>query len=163
MALPASTPSTAAPAPTDATRALAALPARIAFFDGVCAFCEGTARWLIEHDREALIHFAPLQGETAAAVRAVFPDRFPEDIDTFVYLQPGDERAGRRLNLRSQAIFALADDLGDELRWITRFRWLPRWLTDLAYRAFAASRYRVFGKLDACDIPSPADRARLLP
>ena len=161
MAVTAPTPQELSPEAR--AEAIAALPERIAFFDGVCSFCDGTVKWLVAHDPEQRLHFAPLQGETAATVRAGFPDRFPVDIDTFVYLEPGDDFAGRRIHLRSEAVFALADDLGGELRWITRFRWLPRWLTDLAYRLFASNRYRMFGKLEACDVPTPADRARLLP
>ena len=142
---------------------LSDLPPYVVLYDGVCGLCHRGVRALMGLDRDRLLHFAPLQGETAATVRAGFPDRFPVDIDTFVYLEPGDDFAGRRIHLRSEAVFALADDLGGELRWITRFRWLPRWLTDLAYRLFASNRYRMFGKLEACDVPTPADRARLLP
>ena len=41
-------------------------------------------------------------------------------------------------------------------------RLLPRALWDAAYRAFARRRYRWFGRLDACPIPPPALRARIL-
>jgi predicted DCC family thiol-disulfide oxidoreductase YuxK len=162
MAAIPSTPRLDPAAPESLAARLASLPPRIVFFDGVCAFCDGTVKWLIEHDPDARLHFAPLQGETAALVRSAFPGRFPSDIDTLVYLEPGDEAFGRKLSLRSDALFAVADEIGGDLRWVSRWRWLPRWLADLAYRAFAATRYRVFGVLDACEIPTPRDRARLL-
>ena len=135
--------------------ALSRLPPRIVFFDGVCSFCDGLVPWLIERDPKARLHFAPLQGQTAEVVRRAFPDRFPEDIDTIVYLHPGDGSNGRQISLRSAAAFDLCDEIGGPMKWIARLRWLPRFLTDLAYRLFAASRYRLFVKLDACDIPTP--------
>jgi predicted DCC family thiol-disulfide oxidoreductase YuxK len=146
----------------DAAASLRALPERIVFFDGVCGFCDGTMKWLLEKDAEERLHFAPLQGSTADAVRNVFPE-FPTDVDTFVYLEPSNDAIGRRISLRSAALFALAADMENELRWVRRFAWLPRWLADLLYRAFASNRYRMFGKLEACDIPTPSERARLLP
>ncbi len=147
--------------PTPSSDLLSALPPRIVFFDGVCGFCDGLVRWLLDHDPEARLHFAPLQGETAETVRRRFPDRFPKDIDTLVYLHPGDD--GRpNIALRCVAIFELCDEIGGGWRWLWALRVLPTWLTNLGYRAFAASRYRLFGKLDACDVPTPGDRARLL-
>ena len=41
--------------------------------------------------------------------------------------------------------------------------WLiPRPIRDLGYRCIASIRYKLFGKLDACRRPSPAERARFL-
>ena len=138
---------------------LASLPPRIVFFDGVCVFCEGLVRWLFDRDPEEQFHFASLQGETAARVREAFPESFPTDIDTFVFY----ERDERALALRADAVFRLAGQLDGRWRHVARLRVLPDWLTELAYRAFAASRYRLFGRLDACPIPTDAERRRLLP
>ncbi len=142
---------------------LSQLPARIVFFDGVCGFCDRSVLWLIERDSQARLHFAPLQGQTAQTVRRAFPNRFPNDIDTIVYLRPGEGPAGREISLRSAAALELCDDLEVTGRWVAMFRWLPRWLADLGYRLFAACRYHLFGKLDTCDIPTPGERSRLLP
>jgi predicted DCC family thiol-disulfide oxidoreductase YuxK len=148
--------------PDPRSDAFAALPERIVFFDGICSFCDGTVRWLTSRDPEARLHFAPLQGETAALVRSHFPDRFPVDIDTLVYLSP-NEQGAPEIALRSAAVFALFREIGGGWGLLAGLRVLPSWLTDLGYRAFARNRYRLFGTLDACDIPTPADRARLLP
>ena len=152
-----------APSPAAATGLPAGLPARIVFFDGICGFCDGAVRWLIEHDPQARLHFAPLQGETAARVQARFPERFPTDVDTLVYLRPSRRNGEPELLLRSAALFELLDEVGGAWHWLVALRVLPRALTDLAYRAFAACRYRLFGRIDACSIPSAGDRARLLP
>jgi predicted DCC family thiol-disulfide oxidoreductase YuxK len=137
------------------------LPARIIFFDGVCAFCNGAVRWLRDRDPGGRFHFAPLQGETAALVRSAFPNEFPTDIDTLVYVER--RGADTRIGLRSEAVFRLCDELGGGWRAVARLRALPRWLTDFGYLAFARSRYRVFGRLDACAVPTHGQRERLLP
>jgi predicted DCC family thiol-disulfide oxidoreductase YuxK len=137
------------------------LPERVVFYDGVCAFCNGAVRWLIERDARGRLHYAPLQGETARTLRALQPERFPADIDTMVYAVR--ESGGWQLWLRSRAALHILEELDVEPLWRTILRVLPRPLADLGYRVFAASRYRVFGKLDACPIPPPELRGRFLP
>lgn len=149
--------------PPASFRELSALPARIVFFDGLCAFCDGLVPWLIERDPSERLRFAPLQGPTADIVRRAFPGRFPEEIDTMVYLHPGDGPDGRALSLRSTAALEVCAELQGGWRWLRLLRWLPRFLRDLGYRLFGAYRYRIFGKLDACRIPAPGERARVLP
>lgn len=140
---------------------LESLPPRIIFFDGVCAFCNGAVRWLQDRDPSGRFHFAPLQGETAALVRRAFPSEFPTDIDTLVYVER--RGADTRIDLRSEAVFRLCDELGGGWRVVAWLRALPRWLTDFGYRVFAHSRYRVFGRVDACAVPTHGQRERLLP
>ena len=142
---------------------LSALPPRIVFFDGLCAFCDGLVPWLIARDPDVRLRFAPLQGPTAEVVRRAFPGRFPEEVDTMVYLHPGDGADGRQISLRSAAALAVCEELQGGWKRLRLLRWLPRFLTDLGYRLFGACRYRIFGKLDACRIPTPGERARLLP
>jgi len=135
------------------------MPPRIVFFDGVCVFCHATTRWLIARDPEARLHFAPLQGETAALLRAAQPE-FPVSIDTLVYADLGGEEV--RLLLRSSAVFEILGELGRSSWWLRLLSALPTALTDLAYAAFVRVRYRVFGRLATCPLPSAEERARFL-
>jgi predicted DCC family thiol-disulfide oxidoreductase YuxK len=148
------------PSLTESAEALVAqLPARVIFFDGVCGFCDRTVRLLLDRDTAGRLHYAMLQGETARVLRESYPEAFPGDLDTMVYLDnTGDQP---RFLLRSQASFAIAREVGSLRRWAWLSR-LPPWLPELAYRVFAALRYRLFGKLDSCRIPSPNERARFL-
>jgi predicted DCC family thiol-disulfide oxidoreductase YuxK len=129
-------------------------------FDGVCNFCDGAVRWVVERDPEARFCFAALQGETAQALRLRHPE-IPDDIDTMVYVDASGP--GERVYLRSEAALRVWRQVepGRSLpRWLAR---LPRPLTELGYRIFARLRYRLFGRLDACRVPSPEERARFLP
>ncbi len=64
---------------------------------------------------------------------------------------------------RSRAVFALLGEVRSAWRFLRVFRFLPAWLTDLPYRLVARVRYRLFGRGDACGLPSAALRARILP
>ncbi|MHC4817599.1 MAG: thiol-disulfide oxidoreductase DCC family protein, partial [Planctomycetota bacterium] len=89
----------------DAERRADPLPPRLVLFDGICGFCDRAVRWLIERDRFGHLHFAPLQGETAAALRRRHPE-IPEDIDAIVYVET--DASGERVHLRSDAVFRVA-------------------------------------------------------
>ena len=129
------------------------------FFDGVCGFCDRTVRWLLDRDGGRLV-YAPLQGPTAAALRARHPE-IPEALETLVYVEAG-EGGGEVVSTRSEAVFRLAAQLDPPWNALAWLRWLPRPLCDLAYRSFARHRYRLFGRLDGCRLPAPEERGRVL-
>ena len=135
-------------------------PTRIVLYDGVCGFCNGSVRWLIERDREERLHYAPLQGETAAALRERHPE-IQTSLDTIVFVEATP--FAERVWLRSTAVFRALRELPAPWRWLAPLRWLlPRALWDVAYGAFARRRYQWFGRLAACPIPPPELRARFL-
>jgi predicted DCC family thiol-disulfide oxidoreductase YuxK len=133
---------------------------RVLLFDGVCVFCNAAVRWLVARDPQARLRFASLQGETAAALRLRHPE-IPEELDTFVLVERGE--SGERVFLRSAALFRLLAQLDSPWRHLALLRWLPRALCDAAYMAFARRRYRLFGRLDACRLPSADEAPRFLP
>lgn len=135
------------------------LPERLVLFDGVCGLCDRTVQWLLDRDPQGRLSFATLQGETAAALRARHPD-IPEALETVVFV----EQIGgvERVYLRSRAVFAMLAVLGGPWRVVSWGAVLPAALTDLLYAVVARTRYRIFGKLDACRLPRPEERARFL-
>ncbi len=135
---------------------LAPLPPRIVLYDGVCGLCSRSVRWLIKRDSQAHLAFAPLQGETAARLRALHP-RIPTTLESVVLVVDG------RVHLRSKAFLYGARWLTRPWRWAYHVRWLPGFLLDLGYRLIAALRYRLWGQVELCSLPAPAERARFLP
>jgi predicted DCC family thiol-disulfide oxidoreductase YuxK len=132
-------------------------PVGIVLFDGQCGFCDGFVRWLLERDARGALRFAPLQGETAAELRAHHSE-IPREHDTVVFV----ETRGERVSLRSDAVLRILSLVDGPWRHIAILRWIPRILRDLPYRVFVRLRYRVFGRLDACPIPSPEEASRFL-
>jgi predicted DCC family thiol-disulfide oxidoreductase YuxK len=139
---------------------LTTLPPHLVLYDGVCGLCDRTVQHLLEVDRRGLLHFAALQGSTAASLRRRHPE-IPERLDSIVYVSTRDGR--ETIYVRAQAVYRICEAIGCESSLVRVGRRLPLWLNDLGYRAVAATRYRIFGKLDECRVPGPEERARFLP
>ncbi len=132
----------------------------VLFFDGVCGFCDCLVRFLLDHDRERRFRFAPLQEETARRELARFC-RDAGDLDT-VYVLADAHRAGELLFWRSRAILFVLGELGWPWSAARVLGCLPTALLDAAYDAFARVRYRVFGRMDRCRVPTAAERGRFI-
>ena len=154
-ASPSPTLNDAALAPLD-DAAIAPLPRYLVLYDGECGLCSKSVRWLIAHDTERVLRYAPLQGDTTAQLKARFP-RIPDTVDTVVFVD------GDRVHLRSKAFLYLARFLPRPYRWAWYFRWFPAVVLDLAYRLVARLRYRIWGKSDVCSLLPPEQRKLFLP
>ncbi len=133
------------------------MEAPILLYDGTCGLCDKSVKWILAHERDHELRFAPLQGETAAALRARYP-QIPSALSTMVLVEDGVVR------LRSKGVMYSAKHLRAPWRWSYALRWLPAFVLDLGYRFVAAIRYRVWGHVDpACQMPTVETRARFLP
>jgi predicted DCC family thiol-disulfide oxidoreductase YuxK len=128
----------------------------IVLYDGTCGLCHKSVKWILRHEGDHEIQFAPLQGPTAAELRTKHPE-IPENVDTVVLVEDGKAR------LRSKAFFYISRHLRSPWSFMYKLRWLPAFLLDLGYRFIAAIRYRVWGRADVCELPSPEQRQRFLP
>ena len=124
-------------------------------YDGECGLCHRAVKFLLKRDQRQL-WYAPLQGETAAQLRALHPE-IPQTLESVVLVDGG------RAHLRSKAFLYGAKYLTRPWRWAYHVRWLPAVVLDLLYRVIARIRYRVWGKFDACTLPTVEQRAHLLP
>ena len=137
-----------------------ALTGSVVLYDGLCGFCDASVQWLLKADTAARYRFAPLQGETAAAILARHP-KIPKDLDSILLVEP--DGATERVSWHSRAIFQICRGLPGAWRAVSWFGVFPRLLTDTGYRLFARSRYYVWGRRESCRIPAPGERARFLP
>lgn len=129
----------------------------ILIFDGVCNFCNGSVNFIIDRDPRGTFRFAPLQSDVAHAIFAKVGRTTPVgDPDSIAVFDRG------RLYEQSSAILRIVADLRGAWRLLVVLRAVPRPLRDVAYRWFAARRYRWFGKSATCRVPSPELRARFL-
>jgi predicted DCC family thiol-disulfide oxidoreductase YuxK len=128
----------------------------IVFFDGVCGLCDRAVRFLLRHDRRDRLRFAALQGETARRLLPPLGGQV-DDLDTMYVLT----RDGRLLR-RSRAILFAGAALGGGWSLLALLRIIPAPLLDLLYRFVSRVRYRIFGRFDVCQVPTPEDRARFL-
>lgn len=142
--------------PAVAWAPLQLLPQRpIVFFDGVCGFCNAWVDFLITRDPDGQLAFAPLQGETA---RQLLPETDRQQLHSLVLWTP--QKAYRK----TAAVVRILWRLGGAWRMVAGLLWLiPLPLRNLGYDVVARNRYRLFGRKDACRMPTPAERTRLLP
>ncbi len=144
------------PANLPAAAAHPALPtAPLILYDGTCGLCTKAVQWILRHERDHAILFAPLQGPTAALARQRYP-QIPETLESVVYVADG------RAHLRSKALLHATRHLNAPWRWAYPLRILPGFLLDLGYRIVAAIRYRLWSHADACQLATPAERPRFL-
>ncbi len=130
----------------------------VVFFDGVCALCHGSVSFFLRRDRRRVLSFAPLQGETFAALDAGLED----GLDSMVYVRGyGTDR--REVSVRSEAVLRILRDLGGFWRIVSWLRIVPRPLRDAVYDLVARHRYRWFGRYDECRLPTPRQKEQLLP
>lgn len=126
----------------------------IVFFDGVCGLCNSTVDFVLRRDPEGRLRFAPLQGETAAAL---LPAADRETLDSLVFWDRG------QLHRRSSAVVRILWQLGPFWRVVGSLLWvIPLPLRNAGYRLVAKLRYRLFGKKETCRLPTPAERSRVL-
>ena len=127
----------------------------IVLFDGVCNFCDSSVNFIIEHDRAGYFRFAPLQMETGQALLA---EHHIDNVETDSVILIENERA----YTHSSAALRIASKLDGVWSWLYFFIVVPRPIRDFFYKLFARYRYRLFGKKDACMMPTPEIREKFL-
>ena len=132
---------------------------RIVFFDGVCSFCDSTVQFLIKRDRKGLLRYASLQGETAK--KLLFDKGEPIVLDTMIFMESkGDELI---LHLRSKAATNICKYLPWPWKFLSIARWIPSFIGNFFYNIVAKNRYKWFGKMESCSIPTEHQRELFLP
>lgn len=127
----------------------------IILFDGVCNFCNASVNFVIARDRAGFFKFAPLQSEIGENVieRHGIDTTETDSVilveDNFAYTH-------------STAALRIARRLDGLWSWLFLFIVIPRPIRDVFYRLFARYRYRLFGRQDACMMPTPDIRDRFL-
>lgn len=127
----------------------------IIVFDAMCVLCSANAQFVINHDRHGHFLLASMQGEVGSAIYRKFGID-PLAPDTIVVV------TGDHALRDSDAVLSIYEGLGWPWRILSALRFIPRSLRDPAYRLIARNRYRIFGKREACWLPTPEQAARVL-
>lgn len=126
----------------------------IILFDGTCAFCERSVRFIATRDR-GYFKFGASQNAEGRALLARFGTT-REATRSLILIEDD------RLHLRSDAVLRIAARMTAPWRYARAFLLVPRPIRDLVYRLVAAIRYRIAGPSNACEIPPPEIRDRLI-
>ena len=111
----------------------------VLLYDGHCNLCTASVRFIVRHDREGKILFAPLRSD--------FAQRFLRENDL---KRKGVESLimvkGNNYVMKSDAVLEAAKILGRPWSWFYIFRVVPAGLRNRIYDFIARYRYNVFGK-----------------
>jgi predicted DCC family thiol-disulfide oxidoreductase YuxK len=127
----------------------------IVLFDGVCNLCNWFVNFLILRDKKNTFLFGSLQ---STEVKAILKknNHTVDNLSTVILLEKN------RLYTQSTAVLKIIRKMGGLWPCLYGFIILPKFLRDPAYNLIAKNRYRLFGRRDACMIPTPELKARFL-
>lgn len=125
----------------------------IVLFDGVCNFCNSSINFIIKRDKKGYFKFAPLQSEIAQKLVGDKTKPMPESV---ILIKNG------KTYDRSSAALRIAKKLDGLWPVLYIFLILPKPLRDAVYNLIGRNRYKWFGKMEACMIPTPEVRSRFL-
>lgn len=129
-------------------------------YDGVCGLCDRSVQFVLRHDKRDRFRFATLQGDTGS-VAAAKHGIDPTELSSFVLILD-HEGQSERVMTRGRAGMRVLWELGGFWRLVGWLSVLPGWLVNPFYNLIAKNRYRIFGKLEACRIPTPGERAKFV-
>ena len=130
-------------------------PERVIYFDGVCHLCHWAVRFVIKRDKGAVFSFASLQSDFAEKALKTHEGETGK-YDSVVY-QKGDE-----IFFKSSAALKILFDLGGVWRAFYVLHVLPASWRDRIYDLVGNNRYKWFGKMDHCPVPSAQFKSRFV-
>jgi predicted DCC family thiol-disulfide oxidoreductase YuxK len=134
-------------------------------YDGVCGFCNLSVRWFLTRDRHDRLRFVPSDSPKLADLfaRHGLDAAMATGNSGTILVAQALETPAERLLVRSDAVIAMLRALPSLWpAFAAVLRIIPLSLRDLGYRLIARYRYRIWGRLDSCPIPTAQERARFL-
>lgn len=129
---------------------------KIILFDGVCNLCNSAVQYVIEHDKKDVFRFVALQSELGHEILShIGIDQ--KNIDSIVLYEPGVA-----YYYKSTAAIEIAKQFGGLFNLGSVFRIIPAGLRDSVYDYVAKNRYKWYGKMESCIIPTPELKAKFL-
>ena len=129
-------------------------PVSVILFDGTCAFCERSVRFIASRDHGYFKFGASQNPEGRALLERLGTSR--EAAKSIILIEGG------RIYLRSDAVLRIARHMPAPWTFAAVLLWVPRPVRDAVYRVVAAIRLRIAGTSNACEIPPPEIRERLI-
>lgn len=129
----------------------------VVLFDGICNLCHRSVQFILHHDKAQRFVFASQQSEVGQQLLRQYGVPTEAALaDSLVVIEGG------QVWLESDAALHILYRLGGVWRIPALLRWVPKGLRDWVYRLIAKNRYRLFGRLERCMVPTPELKKRFL-
>jgi len=127
----------------------------VILFDGVCNFCNSSVNFVIDRDKDGYFKYGALQSDegTALLTQSGYDSTYLESILLI---------EGGHIYRDSEAALRVARRLSGLWPMLYGCIIIPRFLRDAVYNWIARNRYKWFGKMDSCRIPTPDIRSRFI-
>ena len=126
----------------------------IILFDGECVFCDHSVQFILKRDVEKVFLFASLQSDVGQQLLKQYNVDSSMDSIVVIYRE--------KVYTQSDAAIVIAQQFKGLWRLLVVVKVLPKWLRDKMYVMIAKNRYRLFGKMETCRIPTKEERRRFL-
>lgn len=127
----------------------------VVFYDGACAVCNRSVRFILRHERDQQLKFCALQSEIG---QALLKEQGVDGVElNTIYFLDDDG-----IHDRSTAVMKICRHLHRPLSWLAYFQCIPLSLRDRLYEIVAKHRYRISGRQDVCDLTMVKDTERFI-
>lgn len=124
-------------------------------FDGVCNFCNASINFVIDRDKKGVFKFAALQSDIGQEILKKYGLK-QTNFDSIILEKEG------KIYQKSDAALEIVRNMDGLWKVFYIFKIIPSFLRNPVYNLIAKNRYRIFGRTDACRIPTPKLKARFL-
>jgi predicted DCC family thiol-disulfide oxidoreductase YuxK len=138
----------------------------LVIFDGRCGLCNRSVRWFLRRDRGDRMRFVASESSLVAVLLArneISTVNAGTVAPSSIVVVRDAGGVGERVLVRSDAVLAMLEELPRPGPAIARvLGWIPRPVRDLGYRLISRWRYRIWGRLESCPLPTAEERGRFL-
>ncbi|MDJ0645783.1 MAG: thiol-disulfide oxidoreductase DCC family protein [Flavobacteriaceae bacterium] len=124
-------------------------------FDGVCNLCNSSVQFIIKRDKKNHFLFSSLQSDAGQQI-LLHNNQENLNYESILLLE------GDKLYDKSTAILKITRKLSGGYPLLYGFMIIPKFIRDFVYSIIARNRYKWFGKMDACMIPTEELKMRFL-
>ncbi len=120
---------------------------KIILFDGVCNYCNDKVNFIIKNDKNDIFRFVAIQSDTGKKMITYLG--IDSALDSIILYEPG-----YAYFIKSEAVFRIIKHLSSSVKLLLLFNFVPTSIKNIFYDIIAKNRYKWFGKMEVCRIPS---------
>ena len=127
----------------------------IFLFDGHCVLCSRGVRYILRFETSPDTRFVAIlseEGRKLAEAHGIDP----ENPQSFLFIKNGTAHDA------SDGVMALARHVGGFSKMAVIGKIIPKPIRDWLYYSVAKNRYKIFGRTEACYLPTPENRDRFV-